>query len=503
MTTVFDRPVPALPAWEVHRGRVRGCWALGLIAPTTTSREFGILPATTVGLAAAAQQLGLPPLTPDALREPPKTGLIIVVSSRDVHVEHEGLRVFTLTADRAYIEHALDRGDGALLLILGPRLEADRSFAAMVRHAAAARSHFAGLVEILDLRSRDSAPAPCTFFRSGRMGTETSGLIPSNVGNPMAVILDLNIVIALRKAIEGASETAFDAVRDLAVSLRGLDIIPGFALAESSTAMQSDPADVHRKLTAALDAWWEAPVADLSHGSLRRRYEANLQDPLRASSAPDARSVVLTNLNYAMLLDLARIWSDHAVGNYNPTSRVEAYGKHIARFSVDGLGVSAYCLGVARVLLFGRDVDRGQMEKLLRLKTHQTMDRRFAVLRAAAWDLFYPLAADLAASGQLDDTPGKACYLVTGDRPLARLVSQSSLSGVLATGESQMGILHLRDNFDSRLMRGHLDRIKQLEYELFESATLRGVVGAVPNFMRIEKMITNLEYELAEALGSG
>lgn len=499
MTGDFPDAVPAIPAWEVRHGHIQGRQVLGLFAATTTSREFGALPASTEGMASAARQLGLARLTPGALRNPPQTELTITISARDVHLELHGRRPFTLTANRTGIEEALVRGDGTLLLVLGPLRASERSFAGSLRKAAAARSHFAGAVKIVDLRAENPEHDHYQFFASGSAGVQTHQIIPSTIGQPLAAILDLNILIALKKAIEGTSATAFDTARDLATTLRGLDVIPGFALAESFTSMTSDPTEVHRKLVAALDTWLHVPITQMTHASLKALYEANLRDQGLIGSTPDVRSDQLTDLNYAMLLHLALTWSAHAVGRFDPASRIEAYRCHIARFDTPGLGVSAYCLGVARILLFGTDADRGQMEKLLRLKSSLTAEGHRAALRAASWDLFYPVITDLAGAGLLEDTLGETCYLVTGDRPLARVLSRGTLAGMFAVGDLPTGIVHLEDSFDTHLTASHQEQTRHLEAKLLESALLRGMTGTITDPDHLRSTIAELERDLTHA----
>lgn len=63
--------VPATPTSQVRYGHVHGRPVLGLLASATTSRLSGTLPASTEGMAGAAEQLGLDPLTPGASRTPP------------------------------------------------------------------------------------------------------------------------------------------------------------------------------------------------------------------------------------------------------------------------------------------------------------------------------------------------------------------------------------------------------------------------------------------------
>lgn len=494
---MMNQEFAAHASFGIDTGLVRTFPTIAITTNSTTSKEFGTLAATGRMFEAAAESLGLEPLTHAKIRTPPRTRrLDVVVTTRTATLEFDRKTAFKLTGAHDILQQWISESFKSVRVIFGARGAASGTLEAMVRDITAMRNGYIGYATLWDFRAETPELERFSFLSDAKTERKFD-FAPQEL---VSTFVDANILIDMRNSLEHEESTpSFATMRDLGATLRGMDAIPGFAIGEISTA-NANPDSSTARVRAAIDVFNTLPLSDLEPETARAAYKRLKDEHLSAQSPVERNQELLITLNYLSMLKLASTYIPIEAKSFNGSERIAAYREYNRTLDVGGIGFSAYPLMLARELLLGNG------EKYLRrvLIPKGALDPH-SILRAqknASWDLFYASLADLAASGNMNDIHANRVYLLTQDKRLAHIRSAVSLVGQTISNGVPTGIVSIDDDLRARFTDSQVTEIRRIDHERAASATLRTLMAPEFDLELARAMIAELEDSLTAMLAT-
>lgn len=315
-----------------------------------------------------------------------------------------------------------------------------------------------------------------------------------------SVLLDSNVLVDLERVAAGrvpAGSPLALAVRNLMLQIIHLDVIPGFALLELQSGMESPKRGEQRgqQLRAAINAWFDGGGRSARNAEIVQANYAQLvgQPIADRQFSVTAESDLVRLAMYASLLKLASLW-EQAQGQFRGLQRLNLYAE-FAEWMGSDLGiVLSYPLQVARDRLVGPQgaQETSYTDRLLKPGSKRSLLR----LRGAAWDLSHLWRVDLARSpDNVLQTDGRDCCLVTADRALAGLRERLNLLGVLDSPTGGGAVMLHSTDVDKRL-NDKLARIRDIDRALTQLALERNEHWQPPDSVRVIALVYALEERL-------
>lgn len=496
---VGDGEYPATIDWRLSIERYRGRQIILISARQATS-VLGTLPVAPDRLGELARHLGLSPLTKSNNGSTPKGSQFeVVLATRTLSVESAGKRFLgcnpanLVSADLGKL--GIQESVSVVIALGEPR--SFRSASEFIRDAVSRRSAFVVEAALFDFRSSDPRMDRYHFLRSDS-SAETG---PD--WNTSAV-LDANVVLDMERCINSKTlsldsadnHRRFETIRDLTASFRGLDLIPGPAIAELSKAHTGHELtrESLARFRAALDVWTDTRNSDLELDVLHRLVTERERQHLADDEFDDfevRNDFQLSDFGYLTLLKLAELYRPLWGKKFSCRERINAYGKFVDFINQDGLGRNAYPAIVARsVLIAGQDVEQAAWSSLLHRGKSMLEN-----LRNAAHDLVYPTLVDMMNVGLVGETEGRVVYLVTADKPLARLRRSARLvdKPMWLGDDGLLGSIEHPDQLHPEFSAKQVATIREQEATLNSGAFLRSFTKQTMNPIRVSQEIFNLE----------
>jgi hypothetical protein len=256
-------------------------------------------------------------------------------------------------------------------------------------------------------------------------------LKPDTDYKPLTLILETSVVIDIERFFYAPSlmpDGRRRSVRDLLVKYHGIDMIPGFGIAEASWAWPTTTVQPKQwtSLAHAFDSIWAWSEEEIRAHSMSPK---SIQSSGIATSSSDASPFALAgNIllpSYATLLKLQVISKRPREGNAFRLFR------ELIEWANEELElVFPYEIQLAADYFLGEPADRDYVQKLMKFGKKDSL----SATRSAAWDILFLRWMDFSQSGAFA-TPVPAPKLVTADQGLIGLRERCSLHAVVSSPE--------------------------------------------------------------------